>query len=101
MGTTLSAKSIRNIHGVLHKALQQAVKNGLLKSNPVDACSPPRVVRPEIQPIAGEQMPLLLDALRGDPYEIPLTVALFTGMREGELMGLSWECVDFAAGTVW
>ena len=100
LGATLSAKSIRNIHGVLHKALQQAVKNGLLKSNPVDACSPPRVVRPEIQPIAGEQMPLLLDALRGDPYEIPLTVALFTGMREGELMGLSWECVDFAAGTV-
>ena len=41
----LSAKTVRNVHGVLHKALQQAVQVGYLRTNPADACKPPRAAK--------------------------------------------------------
>ena len=44
----LSPKSVKNAHGVLHKALQQAVANGYLKFNPADSCVLPRVEKAEI-----------------------------------------------------
>lgn len=100
IGEKLSSKTIRNIHGVLHKALQQAVKNGTIRVNPADACTTPKVVRPEINPLTSDEISELLNALRGDPYEIPLTVALFTGMREGEIIGLQWSCIDLDAGVI-
>ncbi len=43
----LSPKTIKNVHGILHKALQQAVSIGYLRFNPADACSLPRVIRQE------------------------------------------------------
>ena len=49
----LSAKTIKNIHGVLHKALQQAVAVGYLRFNPADACKLPRVEHKEIKPLEG------------------------------------------------
>ena len=95
-----SAKTVRNVHGVLHRALQQAVKNGMISVNPAAACTVPRVQKPEINPLDDAHMRALLDALRGDPYETHLTVALFTGLREGELLGLTWDCVDFKSGVL-
>ena len=44
----LSPKTIKNIHGILHKALQQAVANGDIRQNPADACSLPKVFRKEM-----------------------------------------------------
>lgn len=41
-----------------------------------------------------------MNLLKGSKYEIPLTVDLFTGLREGELLGLMWDCVDFEKGTI-
>ena len=41
-----------------------------------------------------------LRAIKGDEYELPLFVALFTGLRQGELLGLTWDCVDFEKGTL-
>ena len=41
-----------------------------------------------------------LQAIKGDPYELPLFVDLFTGLRQGELLGLTWDCVDFEKGTL-
>lgn len=96
----LSAKTVRNIHGVLHKALQQAVEAGYIRTNPSDACKPPRVVKKEITPLDEEETKLFVKAVHDDPYEILYLVALFTGMREGEVMGLKWDTVDFDCGTV-
>ena len=96
----LSPKTIRNIHGVLHKALQQAVELGHIRNNPATACKLPRVERAEIKPFDSEAIPKLLDAVKGDPYEFVYVVTLFTGMREGEILGLTWDCVDFVNGKV-
>lgn len=96
----LSPKTIKNVHGVLHKALQQAVSNGYIRFNPSDACILPRVVKQELQPLDEEETKLFLEAIKGHPFELLYTVTLFTGMREGEILGLTWDCVDFTKGAV-
>ena len=96
----LSPKTIKNIHGVLHKALQQAVAVGYLRFNPSDACTLPRIVRKELAPLDEEESLAFLRAIQGHPMEDLFKVALFTGMREGEVLGLMWDCVNFENGTI-
>lgn len=96
----LSPKSICNLHGVLHKALSQAVKLGYIKFNPCDACELPRVEKPQIQPIEGDLVSRFLEAVKGSEYEALYIVTMFTGMRQGEVLGLTWDCVDFDNETV-
>lgn len=96
----LSPKTVKNIHGVLHKALQQAVLIGSLRFNPTEACTLPRQEKRDLAPLDDEQIAAFLAAIQDSPLKTLLTVTLFTGMREGEILGLMWECVDFNAGTI-
>lgn len=99
-GKALSPKSVKNIHGILHKALQQAVAVGYIRFNPADACTLPRAEKKEISPLDEEQIATFLKAIEGHRHELLYKVALFTGMREGEVLGLMWDCVDFEKGTI-
>lgn len=94
----LSPKTVKNINGILHKALQQAVAVGYLRFNPADVCTLPRMERREIHPLDDAQVTAFLVAIKGHPMEDLFTLALFTGLREGEVLGLTWECIDFKAG---
>lgn len=96
----MSAKSVRNVHGVLTKALSVAVSIGYIKVNPADRVTLPRVERKEIHPLTDEQVKDFLQVSMGDEYEILLKVILFTGLRESEAIGLTWDSIDFKAGTV-
>lgn len=96
----LSPKTIKNIHGILHKALQQAVANGDIRQNPADACSLPKVIRKEMTVFDDDAAAAFLRAIDGHPHELLYKIALFTGMREGELLGLTWDCIDFTNGTI-
>lgn len=96
----LSGKSIRNVHGILHKCLQQAVAIGYLRYNPSDACKLPHVERKEMHPLDEETTALFLKKIKGHQYETLFLVTLFTGMRKGEVLGLRWDCVDFKKGTI-
>ncbi len=96
----LSAKTVKNIHGVLHRALGRAVKNRILPMNPTDLCELPKAVRPEIHPLNREDIQRFVEAVRGHPYERVFLTTLFTGMRQGEVLGLSWDCIDFDKGTL-
>jgi len=96
----LSPKSIKDVHGVLHKALQQAVEIGYLRFNPSDACKLPRIDKQEIQPLDENAISAFLDAIQGHRYETIYTVSLFTGMRQGEVLGLSWASIDFKHGVI-
>lgn len=96
----LSPKTVKNIHGVLHKALAQAEANGLIRANPTKACVLPKMQKKEIRPLDSSDIMRLLDAAKNDDYINLFTVAIFTGMRQGELLGLSWDCVDFDLGVI-
>lgn len=96
----LSSKTVKNVHGVLHQAYKQAVKNGYVRSNPTEACTLPRITKAEIEPLDAPEIKRLLAALGDDVYSDVLRVDLFTGLREGEILGLQWSCVDFDRGTI-
>lgn len=97
----LAPKTIKNVHGILHKALQQAVKLRYIGFNPCDACTLPRIEKKEITPLSEEEIGMFLGAIEnGEPLKDLFTVALFTGMREGEICGLPWKNVDFKNGTI-
>ena len=96
----LKAKTVKNIHGVLHSALKQAVMNGLIRSNPTDSCTLPRIERMEIKPFDDEAEKSFLKAIEGDKYERLFLVDLYTGLRKSEVIGLRWSDVDFDRGII-
>ena len=89
----LAPKTVKNIHGVLHAALEQAISNGYIHKNPTAGCKLPKVVRPEIKPLEPEEIARMLKEAKKDAYDNLFIVAMFTGMRQGELLGLSWDNV--------
>ena len=97
----LNAKTVRNVHGVLTKALSQAVKVGYIARNPCDMVDLPRVEKVQIMPLTDEQVKSYLAAADADnDYGDILKVILFTGLREAEALGLTWDCIDFKKGTL-
>lgn len=97
---SVSAKTVRNIHGVLHSALAQAVRNRIIPYNPSDACALPKVEKREITPVVDDDLTAFLDAIKGHKFEDVYLVDIFTGMRQGEILGLTWDCVDFAKSRI-
>jgi integrase len=92
----LSAKTIRNTHGVLHKALDKAMGLRYIGLNPSDACVLPRVKKKGVQPFDDNDIKTFVKLIEnGESLKELFTVALFTGMRRGEICGLSWDSIDF------
>ena len=98
----LSEKSVKNIRLVLHKALDQAIEDEQIKKNPCDRAKVPSYDDPpkEMRPLKDHEVPMFLQAIKGHQFESLFYVALFTGMRESELIGLTWDCIDFQHGTI-
>ena len=96
----LSPTTVHHIHAVMHRALRQALRWGLVLRNVSDAVDSPRTASYETQPLSPEQAGQLLDAARGDRLEALYMMALTTGMRQGELLGLHWKNVDLVQGVI-
>ena len=96
----MSVKIVRNIHDTLTKALSTAVDIGYLRINPADRVTLPRVEKKELAPLTDEQVKDFLRESSNDDLEIILKVILFTGLRESEALGLTWDNIDFKAGTL-
>ncbi len=96
----LSAKTIRNVHALLHSALDKAVFLGYLQRNPTDGISLPRAERHKMEVIQDGDIPRFLEAIKGHRFEALYFVDMFSGARQGELLGLQWSDVDFKNGTI-
>lgn len=96
----LSGRTVQYAHAVLSHALNQAVGWRILTFNPATYTKRPEHTKKEIQFMLPEQAERFLAAAREDRHGLVLIFALATGMRPEEYLGLAWEQVDFAAGTV-
>ena len=96
---TLKSTSVLRLHANLHKALKQAVKLDLIPGNPVDKVERPKPERYMAAYYTAEEMEQLFEAARGHRLELIIQFAAFYGLRRGEVLGLRWDAIDFAAGT--
>ena len=96
----LSPASVRLAYKVLHMALEKAVDLEYIARNPAARCELPRLEQKEIRPLDDQEVCALVTAAQGGPLEHLVNVALFTGLRLSELLGLTWDAVDFKRGTV-
>jgi integrase len=94
LDTNLSPATVHKMHVVLHKALDQAVSDGLIPRNVSKGVKVPQAMRKEIRPLTPEQAKALLEAARGDRLEALYILSLNTGLRQGELLALKWEDVE-------
>ncbi|MCL0103361.1 site-specific integrase [Dehalococcoidia bacterium] len=86
----LSARTVRYLHIVLHKALQTAMKWGRVSRNVADSVDLPRGRRTEMQTWDEDDITRFLEVARKTPYFALFHTALFTGMRRSELLALQW-----------
>lgn len=96
----LGPRSVANCRAVLRVALGQAEREGLIGQNAAKLVTLPRYTGKTVQALSPEAARALLTAFAGHALENVVTLALATGMRQGELLGLSWEDVDLEAGTL-
>src|SRR5919197_3813733 len=92
----LKPKSVRHVHVLLHKALRDAGRWGLVPRNVADAADPPRVPRRERDIWSAEQLRSFLGATREDRLAAMWLLFATTGMRRSELLGLPWRAVGLA-----
>jgi integrase len=90
----LSSTSVHHIHAFIHVVLNSARKLGILPSNPADLAEAPPIRTKPMQPLSREQLPAFLAALGGTRDEALHSLALGTGLREAEILGLRWSDVD-------
>ena len=96
----LSPQSVRMVYQVLRAALEKALDLEYIPKNPADKCVLPKMDRVEIKPLDDGKAAALLTAANGTDLEHLVAVALFTGMRLSELLGLTWDSVDVERGTI-
>lgn len=90
----LSPKSIKNLHGVIHDALKQAVLCQYLRYNPSESCKLPRIKKKEMKVLQDDTLKAFIAEIHNQRFEDLFLIGIFTGMRESELIGLTWDCVD-------
>lgn len=96
----LSPQSVQHIRAVLRRALQQAVKWRMVALNAAALADPPRVPRRPLVQVSAETARQVLAAVEGTRLEGLVTLTLFTGLRQGEALGLRWSDVDLDACTL-
>jgi len=93
----LSPKSLYNMHYMLTNIIKQAITNGLLLHNPIEGVTTPPLEDPEMRVLTINEQNYLINTARthSNPVMFSVILALFTGLRKGEILGLQWQDIDF------
>jgi integrase len=99
---TLSDENIQKIHTLINDSLKKAERWGLIPKNPASLVDRPKAVKKEIKVWNLEEVKTFLKCAKkhNSRYYIAFLLALTTGMRQGEILGLRWKDVDFENGCV-
>jgi integrase len=98
LGSGVSVRTVRMVHSVLHKALEKSVAYGHLGRNPAYGASLPRYTHSEMKVLDADQAHQFLVAAQDSRYEALYSLAIHTGMRQGELFGLKWADLNWNKG---
>lgn len=93
-------KTVAHIRGTLRSALNDAIEARLITYNPASYSRPPRLAQHDVTPMAPVEARAILAAFQGTELEALVATAVYTGARQGELLGLRWADVDLELGKV-
>lgn len=96
----LGPPTVQKVRAVLRSALTRAQKEGLIAQNAAKLVDTPRAPQKKVAALTTERTQAILAAFKGHDYEALITVALATGLRRGELLGLGWEDIDLDERTL-
>jgi integrase len=99
-GRPLSARTTGHAHRVLHRGLEIALSRELVARNVASVIAPPKVADVEVKSLKADQVALVLEALKGHWLEPIVVLALTTGARRGEILGLAWGAIDLMHGAM-
>jgi len=99
-GVGLSGRTCLHMHRILHHALKQAVRQGLIVRNLAQAAAAPKADHHEMKHLTAWQLHSLLSATANDLYHPIYYLAAWTGMRRGEIVGPKWQDIDLEQGTI-
>lgn len=96
----LSNKTVENIHLVISSCINYALKRGELIRNPLLTVKLKREGKKEVEVFTREEQKKIIDECPNHYYGMAIKFDFYTGLRAGELLGLTWDCVDFYKNTV-
>lgn len=91
----LSPTTVTYIHRILHNCLEQAKKENIITANPTSAVVLPKKTTPTIKTLTAEEAKTLMLTTQASPWHCGYLLALYTGMRRGEVLALQWHDIDF------
>lgn len=99
-GAPLKGRTVLHVHRVLYGALKQALKWKLILTNPCEAVTPPAAKRVEMRTLQADEVRQLISTSEGTRLHAPIVLTVSVGFRRGEVLGLTWGCVDFERSTI-
>ena len=93
-------RSVKYIYQTIHSALERAVKNRVILLNPAKHVELPKQEKKEMRPFTKEELSLFFKASKEDRHFVIFFLAVSTGMRRGENLGLTWDNINFEKGTI-
>lgn len=99
-GSGLSAKTVSNIAGVLNRAMRDAVRWGLIATNPIADARKPIKQKNEMKAWQPDELGRFINATKSDRQSGTWHLLATTGLRRGEILGLQWEDIDFDKNTL-
>lgn len=92
----ISARTVRDVHKILHPAFKLAIRKGYLQYNPTDSAELPRQNKYERQILSIEDLQKLISCCKDNQLRLCICLMLGCTLRDSELVGLTWDCVDIS-----
>lgn len=90
----LASWTVIKVKNIISGAFEQAIRNQIVPYNPARASVPPKLEQKDIRILTEEEQKKFMEAVKGHRLEALYLFALATGMRRGEILALTWDCID-------